>query len=420
MPSGLPNERRSIRDIPVSPNHRRAPQNPRPPAVEEDYQPSPHRPRRKRRYFVWLFALAVFAGGGTLLLSTVFAGATVTVYPRTATVEAPQSLEARLNAPVDALEYQTFTVERSATTSVPATGTKTVSRQASGVASISNSYSSASQRLIANTRFEAPDGKIYRIRESVVVPGMSGGKAGTVGATIYADSPGPAYNRSAATAFTIPGFKGDPRYGKFSARSEGPIEGGFVGEEPAIAPADLAKARAALEQQLVEEARAAAAASTPEGYLSVQNALQLAYSDISQSKGDSNTVNLSQTVTGKGVMLRGADLATIIARQKVEEYGGEAVRFEDVSQFSISLASTSKLSDEKLTLLLTGSPTLVWQFDQNAVEQALLGKPKIEFQSVIESFAPAIRKADASIRPFWRSAFPSDPNDIKIIIAKEE
>src|SRR3989344_6461800 len=219
LPSGS-DERRSIRNIPISPNHR--PSRLGRPAGEEDYSrgnPSP-RLRLSRRTFWWTLAILGF-GGLFILFTTVFAGATVTVYPRTAKVDAPEKLEARLNAPPSALAYETFTVTRFATTSAPATGTRTVSRQASGLITISNSYSPASQRLIANTRCEAADGKIYRIRDSVTVPGMSGGKTGVTRASVYADSPGPEYNRSSATAFTIPGFKGDPRYSKFSARSEG-------------------------------------------------------------------------------------------------------------------------------------------------------------------------------------------------------
>src|SRR3989338_412417 len=232
LPSGS-DERRSIRNIPISSAPRRGR-----PVVEEDYREAAprRRPRRFGRAFKWTLAVVLF-GGLSLLLSAFFAGATVTVYPRTATVEVPARLEARLNAPLNALAYETFTVTRSATTATPATGTKTVSRQASGIITILNSYSSASQRLIANTRFEAPDGKIYRIRDSITVPGSTKKAdgtltAGTIIATIYADSPGEAYNRSAATTFVIPGFKGDPRYNGFSAVSKGAISGGYIGPEP--------------------------------------------------------------------------------------------------------------------------------------------------------------------------------------------
>ena len=54
---------------------------------------------------------------------------------------------------------------------VEATAEKEVSQKASGKIIIYNNYSTVSQRLINNTRFEANSGKIYRINSSIVVPG---------------------------------------------------------------------------------------------------------------------------------------------------------------------------------------------------------------------------------------------------------
>src|SRR3990167_10713687 len=191
---------RSIRNIPL---HRRAKH-----AADHGHQDEiidlpRHRRRMPRRF--WIIALAVVAVCAVfgLLLSTVFAGATIVVYPRSETVTLPATLQAQQNAPVGTLAYQTISVTRSASVSVPASGTKKVSRPASGVLTVSNNFSSASQRLIANTRFEAQDGKIYRIRDSITVPGGSTAKPGTASATVYADSAGPDYNKSAGAVFKI-------------------------------------------------------------------------------------------------------------------------------------------------------------------------------------------------------------------------
>ena len=375
----------------------------------------PRRRHRRGKRF-WLVGSAVVAVCALfgLLISTVFAGATVTVTPRTEQVQLPAILQAQQNAPIGVLPYQTVTVTRSASQNVAAAGTQRVSRPASGVVSISNGYSSASQRLIANTRFEAPDGKIYRIHDSVTVPGMAGGKAGSATATIYADSPGPDYNRSAATTFTIPGFKGDPRYSKFSAESQGPISGGFVGDEPAVAPADLAAAKAALQKQVDADVRAAAATQIPQDSVAIPGTLSVVFADMVQASGPDKTATLTQSATATGAIVRAADLAAAIARRGVTGDKGEAVLFGDTSKMSLTAASSSKLSDGTLTLQLGGSATLLWQYDQNALLQALVGKGKSEFHTVIQTFQPAVAKADASIRPFWQGKFPSDPSKISI------
>lgn len=412
---------RSIRNIPL---HRRAK---RATASIHGYDEDvalPARHRKPKRFWIIVAGVVAVCAVSGLLLSTVFAGATITVYPRTETVSLPATLLAQPNAPVGVLSYQTVSVTRSASVSVPASGTKKVSRPASGTITISNSYSSASQRLIANTRFEAADGKIYRIRASVTVPGATGSgsaqKPGTVSATVYADSPGESYNKPAGEAFTIPGFKGDPRYGKFSGKSEGAISGGFVGDEPAIADSDLAAAKTSLQQKLDADVRAAATAEIPDGSIAVPGTLEVAFMGITQTASSDKTANLSQSATATGIILRQGGLASAIAKAEVGQYQGEAVLFGDASAMDIALEPGSKRQDGAVTLALKGQATLVWQFDKNEIVAALVGKSKDEFQNVIKDFQPAVAKAEASIRPFWQGKFPSDVTKITIKVSSEK
>ena len=412
---------RSIRNIPL---HRRVKRAASIHGYDDEPVDVPRRSHRPKRF--WLIALAVVAACALfgLLLSTVFAGATITVYPRTETVTLPATLQAQPNAPVGVLGFQTISVTRSATVSVPASGIKKVSRPASGIITISNAYSSASQRLIANTRFEAADGKIYRIRASVTVPGATGSgaalKPGTVSATVYADSPGESYNKPVGEVFTIPGFKGDPRYTKFGAKSEGAISGGFIGDEPAIADSDLAAAKTSLQQKLDADVRAAATAEIPEGSIAISGTLEVSFMGITQTPSSDKTASLSQSATATGIIVRQSSLASAIAKSEVGQYQGEAVLFGDTPSMDIALEPGSKRTDGTITLTLKGQATLVWQFDKNEIVAALVGKSKDEFQTVIRDFQPAVAKAEASIRPFWQGKFPSDVNKITIKVSGEK
>ena len=115
----------------------------------------------------------------------------------------------------------------------PATGKKNVEKKSRGEITIYNAYSSQSQSLVANTRFESPDGKIFRIENKITVPGakVENGKIIPAGIkmNVVADKVGAEYNIGPAK-FTIPGFKGAPKYDGFYARSESQMAGGFVGE----------------------------------------------------------------------------------------------------------------------------------------------------------------------------------------------
>jgi hypothetical protein len=338
-------------------------------------------------------------------------------------VTAPATIAAQLNAPIGTLPYQIITTSRTASTSVAANGTTHATRAASGVATIYNNYSTQSQDLIANTRFEAPDGKIYRIHSVLTVPGASKNadgslNPGSISTSLFADQPGAEYNRG-STQFTIPGFKGDPRYTKFYAQA-GSITNGFVGTEPAVASSTLASAKSAMEQGLQNALRSAAATGIPVEFLPVPGTLQITYGTVEATAGQNGQVILSQSAQASADIVRAADLAAAIARQEVQGYNGEAVGFADNTQIAIALASSSKTTEGALQLQLSGTPTLVWQFDPNSLKQALLGKNKSQFESIIQSFAPAIEcspktPCNASLRPFWKQNFPSDPAKITVV-----
>lgn len=404
---------RSIRNIPV--HHRRHGAAPHEePAELRQSRKSRRDPRRGRgRLLLAGLAVVVVAALGGLLLSTVFAGASVSVTPRTAAVDMPASIPAQRSAPVGTLSYQTFSAAQSATTTVPATGTQQVSKQASGMLTIGNT--GASQRLIANTRFEAPDGKIYRIHDSVVVPAGTGGKPGTASIAAYADSPGPDYNRSGNTNYTIPGFKGDPRYTKITAVS-GAMTGGFVGSQPAVAAADLQKAKTTLEAQLNAAIQDVVVNDVPEGYTVVDGTVRISYSDIAQAPGSGNSASLSESATATGAVVRINDVAASVAKATLPSYGGEAITFANPDDITIAAATSTKPVADSLTILLGGTSPLQWIFDPNALKAALVGKPKAQFKTIIKTFQPAILKADASIRPFWTSSFPSNPDKISVDI----
>lgn len=422
----IPKGEHSIRDIPLPPGHRRPPM---PSDVEKEEFNEPVLPRKKRtsmtkNWFFWiLVGVLVLAALSGILLSTLFAGVTVSVTPKSAAVTPPPTMVAQVNAPVGVLAYQVVSASRTASTTVKASGSTQVSKSASGVITIYNNYSTSPQALVATTRFAAPNGNIYRIKTGVTVPGAT--KAadgtltpGTVSATVFADAPGAAYNLG-QTQFTIPGFKSDPRYTKFYAQTSG-ITGGFVGQQAGVAPADLTAAQTALEQGLKNALQQAASTQIPKQYLLIPGTFIVTYGDLTQTPIDANTVALSETATANGDTVRTSDLAAAIAKQQVTGYNGEAVDFADTSAITVGLQGSSTPSQGALTLALSGSPTLVWQFDPNALKAALVGKSKSAFEQIVGSFAPAITcskatPCSAAIRPFWSSTFPTDVNKITVV-----
>ncbi len=139
-----------------------------------------------------------------------------------------------------------FESSRTITQKFPATEIKNIEAKAKGTIRIYNAYSSSPQALVATTRFMAPDGKIFRLVNKVVVPGakIENGKIvpSYIDAEVIADQPGESYNIG-PTRFTIPGFQGTPRYEKFYGESLKPMIGGYIGQTKVVGQTDIANAK---------------------------------------------------------------------------------------------------------------------------------------------------------------------------------
>lgn len=407
----IPPGDRSIRNIPIPAGHHHISRQ----EIPEYYQPEPAAPRRRKRrpgrFIVWALIIIVVCVAVVAGVSMFYAGATVSAKPRMEAVAASTTLMAQVSAPAGTLAFTRISTTAWATTTVPATGTKRVSRTASGMVTLSSTYT-ASQRLIANTRLAASDGKIYRLASSVDLPAN-----GSVVAKINAESPGETYNRSGATTFTLPGFAGDPRFEKFSAKSQGAILGGFVGDEPAVAEADLEAARAELKAELDTTTQRGLSNAIPAVATGIPGTLEVEYGDLVQTaSSDKKSAIVSQSATASGAIMNIRDFASALARKLVSDYKGEAVDFKDQGSLQVQAATSTKSAGDQLTLMVVGDTTLVWQFDPNALVEAMLGKDKTQFQAIVQSFAPAIASATATIRPFWIKNFPSDATKIKVDI----
>ena len=399
----------------------------------EDYEnneagiPPPRRPRVPHRQHgrMWgLFGGVVVACAiAGLLLSTVFESATVTLTPKSEAVTAPQSLTAVPNGPAGSLLYQTITATQYATTSVTANGTLHVSRAATGVVTLYNTYSAATQNLAANTRLSTVDGKIYRSKTAVTIPGVQTKQDGTLGpgtvtVSVTADKPGAEYNQTTPVQMTIIGFKGTAKYTKFLAQSQGSISGGLVGDTPAIAPADMANAQNTLKQQLDSSIRSAAISQVPEGFVAVNGSLGVSYTDINQSQDTGTTINLSEGASATVAIVRTSDLAAALAKKALSDYKEEPVAFADLTKVTVSLVANGATTiTGPLSVTIGGTPSLVWQFDSSALKQALLGKNKSAFLDIIKNYQPAVAKAEADVRPFWKATFPSDPSKLTVEVA---
>ncbi|HEX8993920.1 MAG TPA: hypothetical protein VF803_01565 [Candidatus Paceibacterota bacterium] len=411
-------ESRSIRNIPVPANRRHFI------PLSEEYMPENTNGGKKgASFWMWSIGFLLLCVIGGLFVANFFAGAKVTVTPRQASITLPSSVAAQsdASAPVGTLSFQTAALAQTTTRTIASSGTTQVNTAAQGSITIYNAYSTASQTLVANTRFQTPDGKIYRIHQSVTVPGAKKNadktlSPSTITAVAYADQPGPNYNIG-PSRLSIPGFQKDPaRYSKFYALTQG-MSGGASGVQPSVSQSDLQNAENDMKQELTNKLSQALGSQVPTGFTMVHNALDVAYSDVSITSAGDTKATVTLSATGTEPIVRIADLATALAKDQVQGYGGEAVTFDKPDTVTLTLADGTQYSasTDSITMTESGTQTIVWQYDSSAIAAALAGKSKSQFNQIIATFSPAVAKATASIHPFWEFSFPKDASKISVV-----
>lgn len=269
---------RPLTTVSTSPIHRRlghfmqrAPQEetPRTPSVAPasiaTAQPSTY-PHRQSWFlsgglWYWIVSGLLVGGVGIVGWYVFFPKATVTIEPRSAEqvirlqlsgVTSNATSETDISVRLLELEHSFQITDTPSGEGTDETG------KARGRVRIYNEFSEVSQPLVATTRLETKDGKIFRLVQGIVVPGMSekGGKRepGMIEATVVADKVGNEY-AIAPTKFTIPGFKGGPKYEKFSAESLETFTGGTLSTPTAkkkVSTSDIDRARQTTETQARE------------------------------------------------------------------------------------------------------------------------------------------------------------------------
>jgi len=318
----------------------------------------------------------------------------------------------------DNLSFKLVVFENSLSKEIPATVEKELNRKASGNIVIYNTYSSKSQKLVKRTRFETPDGKIYRIDKPVIVPGTTVQEGeiipGSIEVTVYADIPGENYNIE-LTDFTIPGFKGDPRFEKFYARSETPMNGGFSGVVKTASLEEIKYAREELQNSLKETLLSQT--QIPGDFILYDDAVFFMF-DVSDTDTETTKNFVKITENGKlyGVIFNKGELSNYIAKNTTASYDGSDVTVQELEDLKFSLSNDSNFNpveDEKIDFSLSGEATIVWKIDGVELATLLAGKDKQDFLSIIGEY-PNIQTFEAVIRPFWKKTFPENSEDITV------
>jgi hypothetical protein len=382
--------------------------------------------KKNSKNIIVAIALFVVIVGGAIGLSAFLGKTELTIFPENREPTISAEFTAYPDKRANSLSYEIMTLEATSESQVTASGQVEVREQATGVIEIIKTTPGA-ERLIKNTRFRSPEGLIFKIQESIVVPGSVTNEAGAnvpgrIQAEVFADQVGEAYNLPANTRFDIPGFEEggfDALFESIYAENPESFSGGFEGLQFQIDDDELATARQALQIQLRDTLLARVEPEKPTDYIAFPGSVAFTYNELPPVKYGSDLVTIKEQAILQIPLFNEADLASFLASEAVATYEGGPIRIEDPAQLTFNYVnpttSASIIANEpSLTFSLSGRPLLVWEYDADTLATDLAGLPKTAINNVIAAY-PGIEAARVRITPFWKRTFPENPSDILII-----
>lgn len=413
----VPPQKRTIRNITKVHSNTRRPLNRTPPIGVASTDQRRFRKVPSSRFGVWVIA-AIFLIVLVFAFSFLFSGAKVVVQPKQNKVLVDAHFEAWREQKPEGLSYESMSIEKIGSKIVEATGEKDVKIKAFGRIVIFNNFDSASQRLIKNTRFETPDGLIYRIDKSVVVPGQEtrNGKIipGSIEVVVYADEPGEKYNIG-LTDFTIPGFKGSPRFEGFFARSRTEIEGGFVGRKLVVEQEVLEKTKKEIQNDLQKQILNEAFSQKPKGSYLYEDAVFIEFKSLPDIEKEDG-VEINEKAILYGILFDKNMFARYIAKNTIAGFDNNPVEIIDAEELVFAILNKENVrpwEEDSFTFTLNGNAQVVWIFDEEQLKNDLLGRAKDALPTVLSGYS-SIDQAEVILRPFWKRALPDKPSKIKI------
>lgn len=396
------------------------------PDLDEDDEDDSDRPRRRfPKKTIWgivgILALIVVA---VYVVSVFFDHADITINFKQTPWSYQNNFTASKNAvginpATNVIPAQVFTTTKNLTESFPGSSVQQVSQKAQGTITIYNNYSTASQELVATTRFLTPDGKIFRITQNVTVPGETKGAdgavtPGSISAPIVADQPGPDYNVGPVAKLSIPGFDNDPgREAGFYGTITASTTGGFIGQRAVPTAADIAAAKASTTALLAAALQNGFSGTYPNNFEIPAGTATTTITTL--------TVNTSTDASGNFTVFGAATLEAIgFDQTALENYLLSLAQAQEASStfktIDLSYSNvTANFASGQVSFALSAQAQLEPAFSAAQFATSIEGQSISSARSTIAAL-PQLADGEIAMWPSWLQSIPSDPAKIHITV----
>ena len=370
----------------------------------------PKKPSRKILYTTAVvFIIALIFG-----ISALFKSAKITVAPKSQPVHLVGSNFTANKDGASGLAFQIVTVSKDVQKTVTSNGQTEVQKKATGTVTILNK-SSQSQKLVATTRLQTPEGLIFRLNSAVTVPAEQNTTTpGSVTVAVTADAVGDKYNVGLKD-FTIPGLKGTAKYSQIYGRSKTIMTGGFSGMQAIVSDQLLASTSSELQNNLKNSLATNIVSQIPANFILYPNSMSFSFSSVSQASTTSSGTVLDEKGTAYGVIFDRGTLARSIASLYSIT---DTIKIDDLDALNFQYATGTPFdpssSQTILNFSLTGDANIIWVFDANKLKTELLGLNKSQARAVISGY-PAISEVWIETSPFWNQTIPNDSKKVELL-----
>jgi hypothetical protein len=358
-----------------------------------------------------------------------FSHATISITPKTAELNnlniSLPIIDENLNNK-DLLNYKILEIEETANKIIDSESEQMVENKASGIITVYNEFNTGGQRLIQNTRFQSPEGLIYRIKDSITVPGYTerdGQKiAGSIDVEIFADEAGQKYNIG-KTEFKIPGFEKQEQYDFFYAKSKTDMAGGFIGTKNTVSEETFQKNLTDLQGEITNNIlKKLKETASSNSYVYIYSPDKFEFYGANQNNKDNKKVEIVLTGKSKIYILEKSKIAEKIAEKEIRDYQrGAPILIANIDNLNFVLEEEPVISnDEEIfqnnkIIKISGNPKFIWQNNHEKLRRELAGKNRKSLFETIINY-PGISTANATMNFIFNDTFPKNPDKIKIIL----
>ncbi|MEK7650962.1 MAG: hypothetical protein AAB377_00360 [Patescibacteria group bacterium] len=378
--------------------------------------------RGKKFWAIMLVSTAVVLAAGYFAVADILPRAIINIFIQKTTV--PFSIRVTADKEVNtpsvsgnaaSLPGQLSVAPGNLSMNFPATGSSTLSTKAGGTLTVYNVYSTKSQTLVATTRFESPEGKIFRLVNRAVVPGMktANGTPSSVEVKVVADKAGSDYNLPPSGGWKIPGFKATPAlYKGFYAESISSMTGGAEGNQIVPSESDVSGAKAKIEEALLNTLKSKTMILDSQNLKIMDNGSEFKVTSENVSSQVDQDGNFSVLVAGE---LRQLGFNEGMLRDALVDFLSTSTEEITVRNFSMDYStSTADFAAGKMTFSVNGVLTYEPKINLESFKNQILGLDGETLKTQIFAL-PGLQKANISFWPFWVKSVPNYLNKVKIL-----